>query len=215
MDRAKRELTQALAKDPEFVPAMFDLGLIFEQEKQYPRALALYRKVLEHQPNSSRAWASIGRLYLLTGKQSLALKAFQRAKGLEKDSPAASLQVGLIYLELKYYDDAIRELRPLTTLPQYKNQARYFAGTAYEEKGNVREAQQMYQGISGPPNFTFPAVCAWPTCCSRARKGTRPIRSWKKSRPWPRNGKKFISPCHISSRRRACGTGLLKPCRRG
>ena len=85
-ERAKRELNQALVKDPEFVPAMFDLAVVYEHEKQYSRALSMYRQVLTLQPNSSRAWAGIGRIYLITGRERLAIRAFQRVKNLEKDN---------------------------------------------------------------------------------------------------------------------------------
>jgi tetratricopeptide (TPR) repeat protein len=157
LERAKKELNQALAKDPAFVPAMFDLAVVQEQEKQYSRALAMYRQILAQHPNSSRAWAGIGRVYLITGKEKLAIKAFQRVKNLEKDNPSALMQVGLILLEQKYFSDAIRELRQLLTLPQYKNQARYFIGTALEEKGEPQAAAQMYQGVERTSEFYVPA----------------------------------------------------------
>jgi tetratricopeptide (TPR) repeat protein len=157
LEKAKRELSQALIKDPQFIPAMFDLAGTMEQEKQYSRALAMYRRILQQQPNSSRAWAGIGRLYLITGKEKLAARAFLKVKYLEKDSPAALLQVGLIMLEQKYYADAIREMRQLLTQPQYKNQARYFIGNALEEKGEPLAAEQMYQGVERPSEFYVPA----------------------------------------------------------
>jgi tetratricopeptide (TPR) repeat protein len=150
-------LNQALVKDPEFVPAMFDLAVVNEHEKNYPRALSMYRRVLTLQPNSSRAWAAIGRLYLITGKEKLAIRAFKRVKNLEKDNPNAQLQVGLILLEQKYFSDAIREMRQLLTLPQYKNQAGYFIGNALEEKGEFQGATQMYKGVERTSEFYIPA----------------------------------------------------------
>jgi tetratricopeptide (TPR) repeat protein len=156
-EMAKKELNMALAKDREFVPAMFDLAVVYEHEKQYTRSLSMYRQVLALQPNSSRAWAGIGRIYLITGKEKLAIRAFQRVKKLEKDNPNALMQVGLILLEQKYFTDAIREMRQLLTLPQYKNQARYFIGTAMEEKGEIQSAAQMYHGVERTSEFYIPA----------------------------------------------------------
>lgn len=157
LEKAKRELNLTLAKDPEFVPAKFDLAIALEQEKQYPRALAIYREILQQQPGSSRAWAGIGRLYLISGKDKLARRAFQKVKSLEKDNPSAFLQVGLIFLEQRYLNDAIRELQQLLTQPRYKNQARYFIGTALEEKGEPQAAIRMYQGVEKSGDFYIPA----------------------------------------------------------
>jgi len=157
LNKAKQELTLTLTKDPDFLPAKYDLALVLEQEKQYPRALLLYREILQQQPNSSRAWAGIGRLYLASGKDKLARRAFQKVKNLEKDSPSSFMQVGLIYLEQRHLNDAIRELQQLLTQPRYKNQARYFIGTALEEKGDSKAAIQMYHGVERGTDFYVPA----------------------------------------------------------
>lgn len=155
--KAKKELDLTLAKDPDFLPAKFDLAQVLEQEKKYSQALAIYRDVLHKQPSSSRAWASIGRLYLATGRDKLAHRAFQKVKSLEKDNPSSLLQVGLIYLEQRHLNDAIRELQQLLTNPRYKNQARYFIGTALEEKGDPQGAIHMYQGVERATDFYVPA----------------------------------------------------------
>jgi len=154
---AKKELHRALTLDPKFVPAMFDLGVAFEREKQYSRALALYRRILRHQPNNSRAWANIGRLMLILNRYGDAQKAFQKVKDLEKNEASTFFHIGLIYLEQKLPDDAIREFRHLLSHPRFKDRIRYYIALALEDKGDLKAAIREYQLVEHPSEHFLPA----------------------------------------------------------
>jgi len=145
---AKKEFLRVLTLDPNFVPAMFDLGTVLEREKQYSRALSLYRRILKRNPKNARVWISIGRLHLLMHHLGEAQKAFNNAKALEKNEAAVIFNVALIYLEQKYPESAIRELRQLMKNPQYLERVRYYLGLALEEKGETQAAAREYQLVA-------------------------------------------------------------------
>ncbi len=144
---AKKEFLRVLTMDPKFVPALFDLAVVLEREHQYNRALAIYRRVLRTQPRNSRAWAGIGRLYLVMNRYGDAQKAFKNFRELEKNDPGANFNIALICLEQKLPDDAIRLLRPLLSLPRYQERARYFIAMGLEEKGDLQAAIREYQMV--------------------------------------------------------------------
>lgn len=144
---AKKEFLRVLTMDPKFVPALFDLAVVLEREHQYTRALAIYRRVLRTQPRNSRAWAGIGRIYLVMNRYGDAQKAFAKIRDLEKNDPGADFNIALICLEQKLPDDAIRLLRPLLTLPRYQERARYFIAMGLEEKGDLPAAVREYQMV--------------------------------------------------------------------
>jgi tetratricopeptide (TPR) repeat protein len=142
---AKKEFMRVLTLDPKFVPVLFDLGATLEREGRYSQALTMYRRIIRAQPGNTRAWASIGRLYLMMNRYGEAQKAFQKIKDMDRNDPATDLNIGLICLEQKLPDDAIRLFRPLLINPLYENRARYFIGMALEEKGDLRSACREYQ----------------------------------------------------------------------
>jgi tetratricopeptide (TPR) repeat protein len=148
LEEAKKEFHRVLTMDPQFMPAMFDLGTALERQKHYSRAMTMYRRIIRKQPKSARAWASIGRLSLLMHRYGEAKKALNKAKILERNEPPVIFNVGLIYLEQKYPDDAIREFRQLMDNPRYKERARYYIGLALEEKGDLLAASREYQLVS-------------------------------------------------------------------
>ena len=154
---AKKELHRALTLDPKFVPAMFDLATVLEKEKQYNRAMALYRRALRHQPNNSRAWANIGRLQLIMHRYGDAQKAFQKVKEIEKGEASAVFHIGLIYLEQKLPDEAIREFRHLVTHPRFKDRIRYYIALALEDKGDFKAAAREYQLVERDSEHFIPA----------------------------------------------------------
>jgi tetratricopeptide (TPR) repeat protein len=134
--------------DPKFVPAMFDLGVALEREHQYSRALSMYRRILRAYPRNSKVWTSIGRLYLIMNRYSDAQKAFRKVRELERNDPSADFNIGLICLEQKLPDDAIRLFRPLLTVPRYRERVRYFIAMGLEEKGDLKAAAIEYQLVN-------------------------------------------------------------------
>jgi tetratricopeptide (TPR) repeat protein len=154
---AKKELNRTRPQDPRFVPAMFDMAVACEREKQYNRALAMYQRVLRQQPNNTRAWANIGRVFLIQNRYRDAQRAFTRVKVLEKNDPSAGFNIGIINLEQKLPDDAIKEFRPLLTNPRYQDRARYYIALALEELGDLKAATREYQLVSRKSDQFIPA----------------------------------------------------------
>ncbi len=154
LPEAKRQFLLVLTMEPKFVPAMYDLGTTLEQEHQYHRALTLYRRILRSHPRNTRVWASIARLYLIMNRFGDAQKAFHKIKALEKNNPSADMNIGLIFLEQRLPDDAIRYFRPLLKHARYRERARFFIGMALEEKGDLKAAAREYQMVNqGSENF--------------------------------------------------------------
>jgi tetratricopeptide (TPR) repeat protein len=67
------------------------------------------------------------------------------------------LDIGIIYLEQKLPEDAIKEFRPLLTMPRLQNRARYYLALALEEKGDNRGALQEYQLVGRTSEQFIPA----------------------------------------------------------
>ncbi|HZE22249.1 MAG TPA: tetratricopeptide repeat protein, partial [Desulfobaccales bacterium] len=150
----KKEFLLVLTMEPRFIPAMYDLGTTLEREHQYYRALNMYRRILRTHPRNTRVWASIARLYLVMNRFGDAQKAFRKIKALEKNNPSADLNIGLIFLEQRLPDDAIRYFRPLLSHSSYRERARFFIAMALEEKGDLKAAAREYQLVNrGSPNF--------------------------------------------------------------
>jgi tetratricopeptide (TPR) repeat protein len=84
-------------------------------------------------------------------------RAFRKMKDLEKNDPAVFLNIGLIYLEQKLPESAIRELRPLLEHPQLREKVRHYIALALEEKGDLKAAAREYQLVNRDSEHFIPA----------------------------------------------------------
>lgn len=103
---------QALALDPTYTKAQYNLALTFMKAKQYEEAVAAFDKLIEMEGPSYRAYYSQGLSYYYLGKYDEALEAYDLALA-EKETAAVYNNVGLVYDKLgnkkeaaKWYKDA-------------------------------------------------------------------------------------------------------------
>ena len=65
LDKARIELKNVLQIDPKDSEAYYQLGKVYEQQKEYRKAYGNYLKAEELNPQDTRVHAKLGRFYLL------------------------------------------------------------------------------------------------------------------------------------------------------
>ncbi len=104
--------TKALALDPTYTKAQYNLALTYMKAKQYDNAVAAFDKLIEMDGPSYKAYYSQGLSYYYLGKYDEALEAYDLALA-EKETVNVYNNVGLVYDKLgnkkeaaKWYQDA-------------------------------------------------------------------------------------------------------------
>ena len=82
LDAAEKQLWGIVTAEPENAPAISLLGKIRTQQKRFPEAEALFKRVLAIKPDYPAAHRSLGELYLLQGRR-------DEAEGRTAGQPAA------------------------------------------------------------------------------------------------------------------------------
>ncbi|OPY75094.1 MAG: TPR repeat-containing protein YrrB [Syntrophorhabdus sp. PtaU1.Bin058] len=78
--------TLAIEKDPEFIDAYYNRGIMYYFLKEYEKAIGDLNKVIEKRPDHVMAYASRGSVYDKIGDQQKALSDFRKAAQLgDKD----------------------------------------------------------------------------------------------------------------------------------
>lgn len=94
---AKELLDLAIKKDPSFLDAYYNRGVVFYFLKEYEEAIKDFNKVIEMDSRNAMAYASRGSVYEKTNHQELAISDFRAAARLgDKDSQAylKSMSIG-------------------------------------------------------------------------------------------------------------------------
>jgi outer membrane protein OmpA-like peptidoglycan-associated protein len=77
--QAQQKLQQALRLCPLHVKAHNNLGVLYENDGNYDKALYHYRQILKYQPDYYPAWVGIGDVYYQQKKLPLSLEAYLHA----------------------------------------------------------------------------------------------------------------------------------------
>jgi DNA-binding winged helix-turn-helix (wHTH) protein/tetratricopeptide (TPR) repeat protein len=100
-DEAIREIEKALELDPDYGPAHFFLGLAYEQEKDFERALAAYRRANDlFGKTHPEMLANLGRAYALAGQTLPAREVLDQLLALSKVSYVSPYYIAYVYLGL-------------------------------------------------------------------------------------------------------------------
>jgi superkiller protein 3 len=113
-NKAVMAYQQALALDPEYVEARYNLSLVFMDVGRYEEALTSFDKLMELEPDSYRALFSQGRALFHLGRYHDALDKYEMALE-QKETANVFNAMGIVYDKLgdkkaakEYYDEAKR-----------------------------------------------------------------------------------------------------------
>ena len=88
-EEARRAYEEALLRDPEFVDAQLNLGLLLLQEKKVADAITALQKTVELAPERSGAWKALAKAYSITGDKDQSENAESRARELKEQEALA------------------------------------------------------------------------------------------------------------------------------
>jgi len=127
LDRALMLFERAVALDPTYARALVELGSAYSTKADYlavpelnERALGCFRRALERQPASVRAWRQMGGVLVSVGRQEEGVAAIRRALELDPRDAGALAAMGraLFIGEARFQDAADYFARSLESNPQ-------------------------------------------------------------------------------------------------
>jgi type IV pilus biogenesis/stability protein PilW len=154
--RGSKELTEEQKK---MAQSHYQMGLSYFSEKNITKALQELIKAYEINPGDKEIAHLLGLLYLSKKEYEKAEMHVKEAITLRNgDFPKARNNLGVIYLEMERYDDAIREFgiaakNILYDTPEF---AYTNMGWAYYKKGDTIKAKENYEkSIETEPRYSL------------------------------------------------------------
>ena len=148
LEDARAVLEPALAKSPQAVPLMIEIGVLDLQQKKTKDAIAIFQRAYETNPNNTRALLGESRALLADGQID---KSVQLVTDQVKKSPdRADLEheLGNAQLAAGRFGDAIATYRDLMSKvkePRQISQLWLQTGTAYRYSGDLQQAINCYE----------------------------------------------------------------------
>ncbi|WP_418790425.1 tetratricopeptide repeat protein [Phosphitispora sp. TUW77] len=100
--------------------------------------------IIEAKPNSVEGYLAKGNYYIRNDHPEEALNWIEKAAGIEPDNKAVQFNRGLALMQLKKYDEAIKNMEPLTDDKVFDFDAEYFIGAVYYLKGDYPKAIEKF-----------------------------------------------------------------------
>jgi len=133
-------LEEAILSDPVSIRVYNALGVSYDHEGDFSKAIEAYKKALALDPNSAYVQNNLGYSYLLKGDLEAAIIAFQAAVALDNANTKYHNNLGLAYAENGMPDHALAEF----TQAGGKAQAHNKLARIYYRKARYEEAQKHF-----------------------------------------------------------------------
>ena len=142
---AEKVLTNLLAHDPKYIPGYLSLGLVYEQSKNFEKAIDCYKAAIRINPNEIKSYLSLATLYKEDKKYDEAIKVYQQGLINNPSNHFILSNLGnLFYLQHKYEDAIISHQRAIKSKPDSHIVHFNFANTLLNA-GKYSEAIDMYK----------------------------------------------------------------------
>lgn len=117
-DLAFKDLTRAIAVDPDYASPYYGLGLFYQDSQDYSAAIDYYTKAIERDPTFVEAYNNRGNVYSSTGRPELAIQDYNRALEIDKNDIYAYLNRGIEYYHKGELETSLNDfLRVLSLQP--------------------------------------------------------------------------------------------------
>ena len=140
-------MLEAAAVNPHDGDAQYQLGLIYQDRRQYTEAIQRFKNAIAIDPGETDAHFQLGRIARQQGRLKDALGYFETVINQnEKHSQSEILrELGAVYLSAGQNQDASTFLEQYVEQRPYDPEGLYYLGQALEGLGRLNEAREKYR----------------------------------------------------------------------
>lgn len=160
-------MMQAAAINPHDGEAQYQLGLIYQQRRQYTEAVQRFQKAVAIDSTLTDAHFQLGRIAREQGRLRDALAHFQTVVYQDErhNSSEVLRELGGLYVTARQFADARHELETYVERRPYDPEGLYYLGQALEGLGEAAAATQRYaaavEAVRTAPRYRQRIVAKW------------------------------------------------------
>ncbi|HUI57129.1 MAG TPA: tetratricopeptide repeat protein [Bryobacteraceae bacterium] len=168
-----RRILEAAAVNPHDGEAQYQLGLIYQQRRNYSEAIQRFQTAVRIDPTETDAHFQLGRIAREQGRTDDALAHFQTVLAQDPKHNLSEIlrELGGAYLAAGRLEDARRNLELYIDRRSYDPEGLYYYGQALEGLGRPGEAREMYsravEAARTAPRYRRPFVARWSRLAQR------------------------------------------------
>lgn len=145
--KAQRNFQKSLRIDPTYQQSAIGLGAIYEEEKKFTKALAVYEKFLKKSPNAYAILKNVIQIYFALGKYDKVIPFAERLSNIDSSDLNLKVRLGILYADSKRYDDAKGIFKEILAAVPKSDKVLYYLGTLYQQTGELDSAVTYYSKV--------------------------------------------------------------------
>jgi tetratricopeptide (TPR) repeat protein len=141
-----RHMLDVAAVNPHDSEAQYQLGLVYQQRRQYGEAIQRFENAVAINPAETDAHFQLGRIAREQGRLKEALDSFQTVLDQDEKHGQSEIlrEIGATYLAARQYEDARRELAEYVERRPYDAEGLFYYGQALENLHHNDQAREAY-----------------------------------------------------------------------
>ncbi len=143
-EKAADVLTNTLKINPDYIPALNNLGTIYYAQGKLDLAIETYRQVIQKQPEYIDAYYNLGLAETKKNQFADAIKTFQTLLEKSPDHFAARFHLSCVFMQQDNLTDALREFLVIEEAQPFHFETQSNIATCYLKKGALDEAKKHY-----------------------------------------------------------------------
>ena len=142
LSKAIEFFKKVLSLDKRNVEALSHIGFIYRSIKENVKAFKCFKQILLIEPNNFLAFYGLARIYQsLDNHDKEAIKCYKNCLNIDSQSLKANLQLGIIYLKTKNYEESLKCLQTVIKLDPNNVLGLVALGNVYLEMNDYDEAE--------------------------------------------------------------------------
>jgi tetratricopeptide (TPR) repeat protein len=172
-----RRNLEAAAVNPHDGEAQYQLGLIYQQRRQYTEAIRRFDNAVAIDPSQTDAHFQLGRIAREQGRFKDALAQFQTVVNQDERHNQSEIlrELGALYISARQFEDARHELAEYVERRPYDPEGLFRYGQALEGLGRTKEARDAYdkasEAASLAPSYLRRSAARWSRLARKQARG--------------------------------------------
>jgi tetratricopeptide (TPR) repeat protein len=172
-----RRNLEAAAVNPHDGEAQYQLGLIYQQRRQFTEAIRRFQNAVAIDPSQVDAHFQLGRIAREQGRMKDALAHFQTVVNLDERHSQSEIlrELGALYISARQFEDARHELAEYVERRPFDPEGLYHYGQALEGLGKTKEAREAYnraaEAASLAPSYLSRVAARWSRLARKQARG--------------------------------------------
>jgi tetratricopeptide (TPR) repeat protein len=172
-----RRNLEASAINPHDGEAQYQLGLIYQQRRQFTEAIRRFQNAVAIDPSQIDAHFQLGRIAREQGRMKDALAQFQTVVNLDERHSQSEIlrELGALYISARQFEDARHELAEYVERRPFDPEGLFHYGQALEGLGKTSEAREAYdraaEAASLAPSYLRRVAARWSRLARKQARG--------------------------------------------